>query len=419
VEIKVPEKALFREILVVMDDQTWVWNFVSSQMQRMGVPFVRMASGMSLRRGWNRFRSADRIIIHWENTQRSGGAMIEEIAEIDQRFDIAERVIVLTTNPTHEDVVYFSELGVKRIMRLRQRDKDLEVASPELEAHLTRLPDKSAADTAWRRVLHAIDRLRGRTSSPGVEDHLAKLTRAIENLAPTEETRTARYWDAKAAIEALRGNHEVAEKWWRVAFEKNPNYYRAYNNFVGWMQERGRLKEALAVLKRMQELNGNSIARIAAIGEIHVAQGDDAKGEAAFQHALERDAFCSRALNGLAEIRFRHGDLEASRQMLSKSAMAYGIAKKLNDRGIEMVRGNKYEQALEHYTRAQYVLPQQEKGPMLFFNIALCYYRWGRFTLAREFVRIALIKDPRYGKAQRLLQLVDAEISKNQGQPAH
>jgi tetratricopeptide (TPR) repeat protein len=84
-----------------------------------------------------------------------------------------------------------------------------------------------------------------------------------------------------------------------------------------------------------------------------------------------------------------------------------------------MVRGNKYEQALEHYTRAQYVLPQQEKGPMLFFNIALCYYRWGRFTLAREFVRIALIKDPRYGKAQRLLQLVDAEISKNQGQPAH
>ena len=72
---------------------------------------------------------------------RSGGAVIEEILDVQPNFDVGERIIVLTTNPTHEDVVYFCELGVRRIIRLRNRDKDLIQAGRELDVHLTAAPE--------------------------------------------------------------------------------------------------------------------------------------------------------------------------------------------------------------------------------------------------------------------------------------
>src|SRR5690606_37509108 len=112
------------------------------------------------------------------------------------------------------------------------------------------------------------------------------------------------------------------------------------------------------------------------------------------------------ALNGLAEIRFHQGNLEESRRLLSRSNLAYKTAANLNRAGIDMVKANRFQDALEHYTRAQYVLPLQDKGPMLFYNIALCYFRWGRETMAKEFVTIALIKEPNYKKARRLLEQI-------------
>ena len=70
-------------------------------------------------------------------------------------------------------------------------------------------------------------------------------------------------------------------------------------------------------------------------------------------------------------------------------------------------------EACEHYTRAQYVLPHQDKGPLLFYNIGLCYARWGKHKMAQEFLKIALIKEPTYRKAQKLLEQVDLKYASN------
>jgi Tfp pilus assembly protein PilF len=53
------------------------------------------------------------------------------------------------------------------------------------------------------------------------------------------------------------------------------------------------------------------------------------------------------------------------------------------------------------------VLPQQDKGPLLFYNIGLCYSRWGKKDMAREFLKIALIKEPNYRKARKLLSQLE------------
>jgi Tfp pilus assembly protein PilF len=73
------------------------------------------------------------------------------------------------------------------------------------------------------------------------------------------------------------------------------------------------------------------------------------------------------------------------------------------------VRQGKYREALTHYSHAQYVLPQQDKSPLLFYNMGLCFARWGRPHTASEFLRIALIKQPEFKKAQQLLSRLESK----------
>ncbi len=399
----------FSEILAVMDDQSWIWSLASKQMEWLNLAHVRLPSTVPIRQSWERLRDAQRIIVHWEAKSRSGGAVIEEILDVQPNFDVGERIIVLTTNPTHEDVVYFSELGVRRIIRLRQRDKDLAQAARELDLHLTAEPEHDRREIAWRKLLYALDTLPDTVPPEAVD----KLDEAVRKLRPDEFT--ARYFDAVSTIAMLREQDEVAVKGWHKALDKNPNYYRTYHNLIRFYRRRGKNDEALALMQKMQELNKSNISRLVGMGEIQMALADYERAEFCFKSALERDTFCSGALNGLAEIRFHQGNLEESRQLLARSHLAYKAAASLNQQGIELVRKEKFEHALDHYTKAQYVLPVQDKGPLLFYNIGLCYARWGKHKMAREFLKIALIKEPTYRKAQRLLEQVDtkATVSEN------
>jgi tetratricopeptide (TPR) repeat protein len=404
------ETKKFREILAIMDDQSWIWTLVSSHLSTLMLDHVRLPSNVPIRGSWDRFRNAARIIVHWEAKQRSGGAMIEEILDVQPSFDVGERVIVLTTNPTHEDVVYFSELGVRRIIAIRNREKELLQAGRELDMHVTSSHERDAREQAWHKLLYVLDTL----PDEGVpSDSLAKLEENVRRLKPTEYT--ARYLDALATMLMLRSDDDAALRHWYMALEKNPNYYRTYHNLIKFHRRRGRNNEALKLMQKMHELNKSNISRLVGMGEIQLAVGDHEKAEFYFRSAIDRDQYCSGALNGLAEIRFHQGKLEESRQLLARSHLAYKAAQRFNLQGIELVRQSRYEHALDHYTKAQYVLPQQDKGPLLFYNIGLCYSRWGRLDMARRFLKVAIIKEPNYKKARKLLDVVEERLATSEG----
>ena len=409
---KISPKA-FEEIILITDEQTWVPQFIHKCVAGHKRTSVRLSSSVPLRPSWNRFKHSEPIIIHWESKHRSGGAIVEEILDIAPKFDVGERIIILTTNPTHENMVYFSELDIHRIIRLRAREKDLEKAALEFSQHFqacqNATPDTTRGEAAWRHILQQLDSL---PKNPDPET-LDSIQKAVDRLNG-DSTPTARYLDAHAHIAAYRGSHEKAVALWQQALDKNPNYFRAYQGIIGNYRANGRLREALALMQKMQEMNRSNISRMVGIGEVLLELEDDKKAEHYFRSALERDRFSSGALNGLAEIKFRQGDLDESRKLLSRSHLAYRAAAKLNNQGIEMVRKSHYEDALKHYTKAQYVLPQQEKGPLLFYNIGLCYARWSKPEMAREFLKLALIKEPNYKKARQLLTQIDERF----GQPA-
>lgn len=396
----------FQEIIALMDDQTWIWSLVTSKLSALTLEHVRLASDAPLRTSWDRFRHAARVIIHWEAKNRSGGAIVEEILDAQQDFDVSERVIVLTTNPTHEDVVYFSELGVRHIITLRQRDKDLAQAADELGTIINGSQTRNTQEKSWQKLHHKLDTLPEKNIP---ESTLIEIEEDVRRLKPSEYT--ARYLDALGSLAFLREDEGGAFRCWRAALDKNPNYYRTYNNIIRCHRRLGRHQAAYEMMQKMYELNHNRVSRLVDMGEVQRAMGESKKAEFYFNAALERDPFCSRALNGLAEIRFEQNELEQARDLLSRSQLAFQTAQHLNQQGIELVRQTRYEDALQHYTKAQFVLPQQEKGPMLFYNIGLCYARWGRLEMAKHFLKIATIKDPQYAKAKKLLEAIDAKLN--------
>lgn len=392
----------FNELLVICDDQSWVWNLVASALEQAAREFVRLPSKTSIRQSWERFKESERIVIYWENNLRSGGAVVEEIMRVAPLFDITENIIIVTSDPAHEDVVYFAELGISRVVKIKNTPKELDAARRELAGHLAGAQKRPAAEKSWLKLYRALSFV----PKMAREQYLNRIETQLAELLKADGKETARYCDVKALVLQARGKKDEAQATWTKAIELNPHYYRAYHHLVDFYQEEARYDEALTLMKRLQQLNKNNITRLVKIGEVHLAQGDAIKAEHYFQSALERDKTCSLALNGLAEIRFRQGDLEASRALLSQSDLAYRMAVFLNKEGIALVKKGQYEEALNHYTKAQYVLPQQEKGPMLFYNIGLCYARWGKPKMAEEFLKLALIKDPAYEKALRLIEQV-------------
>ena len=392
--------------LVIIDSDQWLIDLARSTLAVTQTPFLRIQSNASFRNSWKRFNNAPFFIIHWENQLRAAGALIEEFLEIDGDNDILNKVVIITTNPIHEDVVYFSELGIKRVIRVRQREQDVPRATSEITSNLKSImsPTKvTSEEYLWRRIQSQIDGLPDDFSEEQLSAIEAAIEFAVAQATPADKKGSARELDAKAAVQAKRKNFPAATRLAQAALEINPNFFRAWNTLIEIKRAMGDHNAAYALLQKMQLHNRNSVRRLVALGEEQLSLNEIEKAEHYFLSALDRDARSAKALNGMAEIMFTREQLDEASRLLSKSTMVDKFAKKLNNQGIELVRDKNFERALQHYIKAQHVLPQSNKSPQLLFNMALCYAKWGRQEMAAKFLHLAIIKNPGYEKARKLL----------------
>jgi tetratricopeptide (TPR) repeat protein len=392
----------FNEILVFCDDRKKIWQAIGQGLQKAAKPYIKLPSSTPVRRSWRRFAQAPLILIHWECQQRKGGTLVEELLEIDPAFDTTNRILVITSEPSREDVIYFSELGLKKIVRLIANNMQISKSIQEIAREVAHPRPVTAKYQEWLRLQRTADQL----EMPADEQQIRRLQAQLEQVADDTTRGTARYFDIMGAIAYKSQRFDQAEKLWDHAVELNPHYARSYRGLIEVYCERRDYRRALDLIQNLQRQNKKNVSRLVKMGEIYSKMADDLKAEHYFQLALERDQHCGGALNGLASLRFRQGKLDESRNLLEQSTTAYKLAATLNQEGIALVKQGRYEEALTHYSRAQYVLPQQEKGAMLLYNIGLCYSRWGKNRMAENFLELALAKDPGYTKAQRLMHQI-------------
>ena len=388
------------EGLIIIDDDSWLLSICKNSLASSSQRFVKISSEINLRENWHRFRDAPFILIHWENSHRSSGAIIEEILENDEAPDPTNRLLVITTNPLHEDVVYFGELGLWRIVRARNRQDDLKKTTLEIKNHLDSISQPGIDhETTWRRLQRQLDKL----AHPISPETQLTLRDRIRDLATKNPNNTARQLEAEASLALKSGAFDEASRLAIKSIDINPNFFRAWNTLVRSKSLAGQSDEAYAILQKMQLRNRNSVSRLCAIGHTLIALKDFQKAEQFFNSAIDRDKTHPSALNGLAEIKFLDSDLEAAKRLLAKSHKPHDLAISLNETGVRLVREGKYKEALDHYTNAQYVLPDSTHGHQIYYNIALAYAKWGQPITAQKFLKLSLAKKPDYRKAIDLL----------------
>ena len=397
------------EIIILMDDSGWRWKLCEAALKSSGPRYTRLKANTSIKHSWHRIENSAFILVHWGGDQISGASILEQIKACDPKFDIAEKVIILMENPTQEDVIYFAELGIYKTVNITSAQKNLEISIAEIQKSLKTI-EGTKEDIFWRKFISLFNNLPPDPSPAIIEKLEAKL---LDFQKKTGEKESSRFLDLKGSILLHKKDVKAAEECFKGAIEKNPKYFRAQNNLVTLLRKQQRYHEALTLLKSLHEQNKLNIQRMATMGQVWVDLKDDAKAEHYFKSSLERDRSCDEALNGMADIRFRQNRLEEAKIFLAKSESASYAARKFNNKGIELVKLHKYREALDHYKKAQYVLPQQEKGSMLYYNIGLCYSRWGRYNLAREYLNLALVKDPGYKKARRLLRQIEDRVQQH------
>lgn len=441
----------FREAIIIADEHGWVWGFARQTLAHAGVKALCLPSDVPVRDSADRMLPSKPLIIDWDCHRRHAGALSEDLALLAGEGGLSDRVIVLATNVTREDAIYFGELGIERIVMLRNRDVDLARSARILLEHwrstTARLSGKTAPagpsqqtnhERQWQTLLRHVDQAMEQywnrhdadavKSDDGVDFALSvardprretgmseqasislvEKARAFMQRELTSSGReSARTVELEACFCLLLGKTSDALARWQSACELNPQYHRAHLNLSRCLRKLGRFEEALRVLHHRHEQNRLSIHLMVEIGDTHLEADDLLKAEHYFRQALDRDAKSASALAGMAQVKFARGEMKACRDLLARSGMPSRAAARLNAAGIALVRAGRFEEALDLYKKAQFVLPQQEKGPMLFYNMGLCYMRWGREEVARDFIKLALIKDPSYEKARSLLKKME------------
>lgn len=400
-----------KKILFICDDSTWINDFVSRTLLKCKKSnFTKVGSNIIVKEYYSQFKDAERIILHWEGRHRGGEGIIEELLEINKKFQIDDKTIILTTSPSHEDVLYFSELGLTKIVAMRNRQDFLQKAFKEFVTYFNFVKPVKGLEKAWKNIYVFLENIKKEKPE---KETIEKIEISLEKILEFTGNPTCQYHDVEGTLFLFKEQPQKAIAAWEKAIEINSKYFRSYDNLIDHFLTIGEFQKAIEITKKLYAMNNKSISRMVTLGQIYESQGETIKAEHYYKLALSKDQNISGAINGLASIRFKQGDLEETRKLLTKSNLSNVMASSLNKEGILLVRKGEFEGALNHYSKAQYVLPMQDKGPMLFYNMGLCYSKWGRLEDAINFLKIALIKDPDYSKAKTLIEKIQKSLPSN------
>lgn len=390
-------RRLLDEIVLITDSENHISRFVSQALRDLPVQIIRVASSLRFDKNWHRFANAKLFIMDWTCRSRNPAGVIEELQAASKNPSISDKVVCILTTPVKGDIYCLAELGIHRVLRFSSSTPLLNKLHIELRKQVNQIPKPKLLEKKWKSIY--FQSMAVATGKNTAIDHVEKTL----NTLLADGVKSARYYDCLALINQGRQNFEAAHSSWQKAIDLNPNYFSAYENWSRSLTALNRHEEAYSLLKRMCALNNNRVSRLAQMGFLQLEMKNLVSAEHLFKTALQKNPYQPKALNGLAEVQFIKGEYEECKRLLSQSSQGPAIASRLNKLGIHLVKEGNYELALELYVNARNVLPNSDKGPLLFYNMALCYSKWGRPELARKFATLALIKDPSYQKPRNLL----------------
>lgn len=410
------------KILVVGESEelrSWLKKMVSQERLAWR---LRFSCNLRVGAPENQIDSQDMILVLWEKqplTQHSD--VINRLAIERRSFESVirelgsevtgarlRRTLVIGHGMTREDTIFLAESQVGGIFSLPPKlaawERQISAFIRRVEGHHAN--EVSRANSAEERVvgrflemLSVWDRVSDEMKMKSTE----QLLRVLGD--------SSRYAELLAKKCIAEKNFRSAEQWLQKSISKNPNYFSAMQLLSDVYFEMGKGDKSLELLEKLRESNPRSVQRLVKIAKCHIQRNEYDKADKVLSDALCIDEFYAEAREQLGRVKIVLGDYESARSLLRHTSKNRDLAHFLNKMGIDLVARAKFKQSIEHYKKAQFVLPGNEQSHLLFFNIGLAYAKWGKLSEARKYVNLALIRQPNYEKAINLLQKIEERLS--------
>jgi tetratricopeptide (TPR) repeat protein len=218
----------------------------------------------------------------------------------------------------------------------------------------------------------------------------------------TKKVTQRTYWFVRALrdggyeLRALNANHVpsglalvLPKKDFMAAYAPEPDFYRA--NTVPGLE---------GLLKRVE------------LGEEHFKAGELDAAEKEFYQALRIDEDHPRTTGAVATKPFDYNELCAVLKRILNNDQVFREEQRhqFNDFGINLRKGNLFEEAIAYYTRALELNPDDEN---LHFNIARAFYDCQNEPKCLEHLRKALAINPRFKEAKLFWDYCQTGAAKN------
>lgn len=401
------------------DLKTWLRQLVAKHQ----LPWrMRYSCNLRVVSPENQLGSQELIIVLWEPSplvtiddvirresieSRGAEGVMRDLSEVGSG-ELPRRVVILGRGMTREDTIYLAEYNVGAVFSLPDQKLAWDRQAPNMlrrieRLHVNELARRNSSEerlvNRFLQMLSAWDRVSDQMKMRATD----QLLRVLGD--------SSRYAELLAQKCLAERNFRGAEQWLTKAITKNPNYFSAMQTLAEVYFDLGKVDNCLELLEKMKSSNPRNVSRLVKMGRCYVAKGDYQKAEKVLSDALCIDEFYEDAREELGRVKVILGDYESARSLLKHTSRSKELANFLNKVGIELVSRARFVESIEHYKKAQMVIPGNEQSHLLFFNIGLAYAKWGRFTEARKYVNLALVRQPHYDKAAQLLRRIDDRAS--------
>jgi tetratricopeptide (TPR) repeat protein len=387
-------------VISTLKDQ--VWDTICSSLSDNNLQALYVRTETALLDYLEKIRQAPLVIVDWVATDNRCSFRLEEITDLVDTSKVKRKIVVVASNARKDEISHLRDLGIRHILHYETyNEKSRRELLLSLNEIIKLKTNQKDSDDLGR--LNKIEQLSDliHNFNPESENEISHRLNYLKLSDNTDERHSAQYLCAIFLMN--QGKYEDAKKELAKLLEKQPNNNLAWEALTRCYVQSEDFEEALRLVKNLTKKRPTLLSRKVLLADIYRYRGDFEKSAHHYDEILELCPAFSPALNGKAQLLFAQNQLDQAKKTLSKSSHATKVARQLNRMGINMVSNQEFAQALEHYKKAQFILPSHEKGALIFYNIALCYSKWGKPQSAVQFARLAVAKDPDYEKAKELL----------------
>jgi tetratricopeptide (TPR) repeat protein len=315
-------------------------------------------------------RTFDLAIIDLRIPQISGPAVLQHIRNHSNSEVREMSILVLCGVVKREEAIFLGEFGLtehifKPLQAAHFEKKVLEM----LTLKLTPSSDK-VFFTSYKKALDSND-----------------FTQAQNLLFPKLklDPKNLRYLLLYSELLLAQGDATKSEEIIDKIFDIDPNYLPGLNLFSRMLIQEERYDEALQILEKAKSISPFNIKRLLVLGELYLGKGNHQKAETQFSEVLNLHPEHQQASRGLGKSLLEQGRVFDSKEVFSKINKNWEMASFFNNKGILYIHSGKYKQGIHLYENALKVMDKSDKQYLLFYNVALAYYKLGNIAMARNY----------------------------------